>query len=480
MKKRFTLLLVLTALLLSTVAQAEEAGAAQSSPFVRTRRYEGNFTDVEAAWYADSVAALYEYGLTDGVGGGAYAPNADVKISELVTFSARIRAAYLGESIPARQAGEAWYQPYVNYLRAAGVLGDEWDGHYAETATRAQMAGIFAATLPPEWYDGRNADVVTQGYAARQYIKDVNDYTPYQQEILWLYKQGILDGVDKSGSFRPDAALKRSEVAALLTRILDPALRLTLTWPVLEYRSAAGTTYADLVRAPEKVSLNPSADDTAAVDALVRRMLAEGTNVISLQYENAVDAQKTGELARAFSAAIKNYCEQMYNSATCRAYSSGRVYLTFSSTACEDDVLKGYRDAALSRAIAIHDELWESGYLTGEMSQWELAKAYYLWLCENCAYDNGAVGNDSVSHLAYSALLDGVAVCDGYTGAYNLLLKLEGIECTALFNDDHIWTVATLDGKSYHIDTTWGDREGRVDLTFFGMTEEQSRAKHAW
>ena len=73
-----------------------------------------------------------------------------------------------------------------------------------------------------------------------------------------------------------------------------------------------------------------------------------------------------------------------------------------------------------------------------------------------------------------------MAVCDGYTGAYNLLLRLEGIDCTAQFNTDHIWTVATLDGTRYHIDTTWGDQGTRVDMSFFAMSEAASRAKHAW
>ena len=159
---------------------------------------------------------------------------------------------------------------------------------------------------------------------------------------------------------------------------------------------------------------------------------------------------------------------------------SGKVLLTFSSTACDGAQLKKYREETLARAILVHDALWESGYLTGDMTQYELARAYYVWLCNNCVYDEGTVSSSSLSHLAYSALVDGVAVCDGYTGAYDLLLRLEGIECTALMNTDHIWTVAELDGKTYHIDTTWGDQGTRVDMSFFGMTEAQSRAKHAW
>lgn len=503
MKKRFFLLFCLTLLLLSTAVQAQETSVAASappaeeaaaapalsvseqrtlsSPFARTRRYENNFSDVsETAWYRASVAALYEYGLTEGTDSGLYAPDESVTLAELTAFSARLRAHWAGETLPAARAGETWYQPYVTYLQAAGLLDTAFDGHYTEAATRAQMAGIFAAALPEEWLDARNAATVTEGYALRRYITDVDDYTPYQPQILWLYKQGIVGGVDENGSFLPDAALKRSEAAALVVRMIDPDARLTLTWQTPSYRSAAGTKWADLVSEPAEVTAAPASDDTAAIDALLRRMLRDNVSTVSLQYDGGLTADETAKLTRAFTTGIKRYCEQMYNSATCRAYASGKATLTFSSTACTPAQLMDYRAKTMARAIAVHDALWESGYLSAEMTEYELARAYFVWLCNNCAYDEGAAGSRSLSHLAYSALVDGVAVCDGYTGAYNLLLRLEGIECTALFNSDHIWTLAVLDGETYHIDTTWGDQGSRVDMSFFGMTEAQSRAKHAW
>ncbi|MBR3704501.1 MAG: surface layer protein, partial [Oscillospiraceae bacterium] len=72
-----------------------------------------------------------------------------------------------------------------------------------------------------------------------------------------------------------------------------------------------------------------------------------------------------------------------------------------------------------------------------------------------------------------------LAVCDGYTAAYNLLLKLEGIECRAVDREDwdHMWTVAVLDGVSYHIDATWGDQTGTAVEYYFAMTEEVSLAR---
>lgn len=492
MKKRLLPLLCALALLLSTAAQAVEvdAGAASSapladdsaaSPFARVRVYAGGFADVAAgAWYESAVAALYEYGLTEGVGGGRYAPDESVTLAELVAFAARLNAAYTGVSVGEAKSSEAWYQPYAAYLKDAGLLDDAFDGQLTVPATRAQAAGILGAALPDEWYDERNAAVVTEGYARRAYITDVNDYTPYQMQILQLYKRGVVGGTDAKGSFQPDATLHRSEVAALLVRMIDPAMRVTLDWSTVPYRSAVGTGFADLVTAPASVTTAPASGDEAAIDALVRRMLASGTNTISLRYILAPNAEETAALTRAFTTAVKRYCEQMYNTVTCRAYASGKVELTFSSTVCDDATLARLRAETMEAAISVHDALWESGYLDASMSEYELARAYYIWLCSACVYDESAVTEADSVHLAHSALVGGSAVCDGYTGAYDLLLRLEGIECTALMNADHIWTVATLDGVRYHIDVTWGDRGRSADMSFFGMTEAQSRALHAW
>ena len=112
------------------------------------------------------------------------------------------------------------------------------------------------------------------------------------------------------------------------------------------------------------------------------------------------------------------------------------------------------------------------------MSQWEIARVYYTLICENVVYDKTA-DDTSLSHLAYSLFTQGKAVCDGYTGAYNLLLKLEGIECTSVLTEEHIWTSAILDGTEYHIDTTWGDSGDNANSLYFAMTPAFSKVIHA-
>ena len=70
-------------------------------------------------------------------------------------------------------------------------------------------------------------------------------------------------------------------------------------------------------------------------------------------------------------------------------------------------------------------------------------------------------------------------MCDGFTGAYNLLLKLEGISCGVILEETHIWSTAVLDGQLVHIDTTWGCQgDGHVEYTYFAMTPERSRLLH--
>ena len=44
----------------------------------------------------------------------------------------------------------------------------------------------------------------------------------------------------------------------------------------------------------------------------------------------------------------------------------------------------------------------------------------------------------------------------------------------------HIWTVATLDGTEYHIDTTWGDSGPAPNYSYFAMTAQESWQHHSW
>ena len=472
-------LLLPVALLLSIGAQA---AAEPRALLPRERAYEGQFNDLDpASWYYGYAVSCYEYGLFNGRG-NAFDPDADITVGELLALSARIHAAYAGDTILEGE-GLIWYGPHILYLEEKGILDESVVG-WAHPATRAQLAAIFALTLPAECYSAPNDTLVTRAHAFGNYVPDVTGRTPYSDQILWMYRQGLLGGMDDYGSYWPDKTTTRAEVAAVVMRIVDPSLRITLSWNLESLpgrNSAVGRTLASLVEAPKPAPYYFSYGDAGAVDAFVRQMLAGNENTITLHYSGSYTDSDVSAILWSFIDCVKGYCEQMYNCVSIRVENwKETATLTFSATACSDSQLARYREQTMAKAIQVHDMLWETGQLTSEMSQYEIARVYYRWLCEHCAYDHQNADNeDSISHIAYAALINGRAVCDGYTGAYNLFLKLEGIDCYALANDTHIWTVATLDGVEYHIDTTWGDQIGYVDMRYFAMTPEQSARVHA-
>ncbi len=491
--RRLLALLLPLALLLSTAAYAagengnETSGLYRSEEetsrpiLTRVREYAYQFNDVPPdSWYYAYVVSGYESGLFEGRGDG-FAPDGMIKVSELLTLSARLHAAYAGEDAPAPAAGAEWYMPYVEYLDARGLL-DRTINAYDVSATRAQLAAIFALSLPEDCFGGINDELVTDAYAAGKYITDVDEHTPYQAQILWMYRQGLLAGMDDSGSFWPERTTTRAETSALVMRMAEPELRLTLAWELLPDWSASKMTLASLIDGPARLRTTaPDFDDKDAIDELVRDMLASNRNTIELCYSGPITQSGAQTLANVFMDCTKSYCEQMYNSVECQHYlNSGDTILIFSATACKGEQLARYRSETMQKAIEVHDMLWSQGLLTKDMSQTEIARVYFEWLCKNCEYDDNAANNDySVSHLAYNALVNGKAVCDGYTGAYNLFLKMEGIDCYALPNRTHIWTVALLDNVECHLDVTWGDQVDYVDWSYFAMTPERSMQEHS-
>jgi len=482
MKKRLTALLLAFVLLLSVPALAAENS---TDNFVRSKTYSGQFSDVAASsgFYAN-VAALYEYGLSVGKADGTFGLKDSLSVGQIVIFAGRIRSLYQYGSPETGaaaypDAGTAAWAPYLAYLQKEGVVGTELDDLLGTAATRSVVAHVLAGTLPSAALPAVNQDLVTQAYATRKFITDVTEYTAYYQDILTLYRCGISMGSDASGSYLPDASITRGAAAAMLTRMVDAALRVTPAWDLSSAYSAKGVTWGSLI--PGTTALNPAPTTQAEVTADINYMLQNEQYTLSLHYNRKLTSAFVTQLMNQALSAVKMDCEQLYNAVNCTyELSGGAVNLTFYALDASSSEVAAYRSYTLSAAIAVHDQLWSSGAITASMSQYEKARVYYDWVCQNCRYDYGAAEN-SISHLGYALFREGKSVCDGYTGAYNLLLKLEGIDCYALNNDTHIWTVAVLDGTTCHIDTTWGDSSGTdTDYTYFGMTEAQSRAYHPW
>lgn len=88
------------------------------------------------------------------------------------------------------------------------------------------------------------------------------------------------------------------------------------------------------------------------------------------------------------------------------------------------------------------------------MSEEDTALALHDYLVAHCAYDTSYSRYD-----AYSALVEGSAVCQGYALAYTDLLNRCGIENEYVASDamNHAWNLVNVDDEWYHVDATWDD-----------------------
>ena len=325
--------------MLSVPALAAESG---TENLVRSKTYTGQFSDLpEDHTFYKNVAALYEYGLSVGQADGTFGLTAPMTVGQTVIFAGRIRSLYRTgdpEAGPAAFAAAAVsqkdarrvYAPYLWYLQSEGVLDKALDDCLTQPATRAQMAHVLANLLPEEALPLINDSLVTQGYASRRRITDVTEYTPYYQDILKLYRCGVSIGSDTAGSFFPDAPITRGAAAAMLTRIVDPALRLTPDWNLTDLFSAEGAAYEDFVTIGEYIAAPATAAD---YDSDIRYMLAQGEHTLTVQNPAGFTIPAAQETLNAALLAVKRYCEQGYNNAACTYSPAGTMTVKFSSIA---------------------------------------------------------------------------------------------------------------------------------------------------
>ncbi len=476
MKRRFLILTLVALLLPAALSPAARAAGGEDG------RRASPFADVAPGdWYYEDVMALYELGLASGQRTDRFAPEEEMTVGEALALAARLRSLHMygdSEIGPLAFPGELWYEPYVSFLQSLGSIGLEFEGAYTRPALRAEAAHILANALPQDLFAPINRELVVTGYANRNYITDVDDYTPYREDILLLYQWGILSGVDATGSFAPGDTILRGQMASMAARLINENLRIPLPWRLDAAYSRAGISMAELVTSDGSFHSAPSPEDAAAIDADVRYMLSRGERELFLQYEpGQLTPQTIDRLKEAFLLTARLYVEQGYNKLQC-SYSvkTGFVTMAFSSSLYEEELIDFYREATMDYAVQVHDAMWADKLITADMSDYDKALTYFTWLCNHCRYDFAST-DASMSHSGYRVFAEGAAVCDGYTAAYNLLLKLEGIKCSTYSTDSHIWTVAELDGTVCHIDTTWGDQTDAVAYRFFAMSPEKAVAR---
>lgn len=128
--------------------------------------------------------------------------------------------------------------------------------------------------------------------------------------------------------------------------------------------------------------------------------------------------------------------------------------------------------------------------IDAEASDYKKEKKIHDYLVRNVAYGypEGREQKDSTGYLAYGALVEGKAVCNGYAQAMKLLCDLTGVECQMIAGqadgENHAWNLVRLGEKWYHADVTWDDPEpdekDRMLYSYFNLHDEEMALTHQW
>ena len=117
---------------------------------------------------------------------------------------------------------------------------------------------------------------------------------------------------------------------------------------------------------------------------------------------------------------------------------------------------------------------------------YDQAVALHDYIIANIRYDISA--NSQQTREVALALLNGRAVCSGYSHTYQLLLNMCGIENTIVGGKAlgivHMWNMVKINGQWMHVDCTFDDPAkdipGRKTHAYFGLSDKEISRDHTW
>lgn len=138
-----------------------------------------------------------------------------------------------------------------------------------------------------------------------------------------------------------------------------------------------------------------------------------------------------------------------------------------------------------------------SEFYRDDMSEKEAVIAAHDWIVTNLVYDQGellAVPKKTPdTENPYGALVLRQGICMGYTTLFQLFMDMIGIDSQIIHGDgmgvdvweEHAWNLVEIDGKYYHVDTTWDDfvpdEDGRMPFHMYTLVPDSAmEVLHRW
>lgn len=270
---------------------------------------------------------------------------------------------------------------------------------------------------------------------------------------------------------------------ALLLSIMNPMAE-SVPMPEVD-RPSSGPPEAVLLEPMAPDRSDPPTDEAGFVPVFIHAMSMDG-DVLELDYpmsEWTSDGLRA--LVRSAWQEFFRYYPEYSMYRRCKSFrmeyenNTITLVLTFVDM---DGIDRSTLAESLAMAYEVHESLssqpgWD------EMSEMDRARLMAEWVAGHMDYDHSG---DPAGATAWHGFAEGTGVCAAYVGMYNLLLRLDGIECRGRYGssagnaEHHVWTLACLDGTWYNIDPTFCDQPKKFYDKYFAKPDSEFASTHSW
>lgn len=159
------------------------------------------------------------------------------------------------------------------------------------------------------------------------------------------------------------------------------------------------------------------------------------------------------------------------------------MYVKYGYSAAEQEEMYAFID---NEYLSILNEI-----IRKDMGELEKVLAVYHYFAGRISYNYDWLEGFDLSDEKYlypdieiyEALKTNRGVCHSYSYLCEFALQQLGVECLRVTGtmtdseDGHMWLIVRIDGKYYHCDPTWDSDGEQVSLRYFGMTDDECRAR---
>ena len=219
----------------------------------------------------------------------------------------------------------------------------------------------------------------------------------------------------------------------------------------------------------------PQYKDAASAAVLVRSRMKERVNSFGFTISGSMSSYRSEKalcdaLEKTANAAFDNALEHTGNPTEGDyiwyqyGYYTYYTQYTYSSTLFSADIMYNvgyYTTASQESSITKKVNTVLTQLKLNGKSEYEKILAIYDYICRNVRYDYKHVNDDSYTlrATAYAALINGTAVCQGYSVLLYRMLLETGIDCRVIdgigAGDGHAWNIARIGSLYYNMDVTW-------------------------